>query len=102
MTLSKNYKDMLSVFKNRAVRTILIVISIAIGWIASNLYERLESSAISFKTDKDVSVAIDERGRLHILDLQNQNVTIYTDTVAYAIHSKISTELHRDYLNKTK
>jgi len=96
MALSKS--DIL----NTITKYILVVVALVIGWFAHEIYINLDVNSIAFKSNEDVSVALDERGRLHIVDLETQKTIILQDTVAYAIHSQISNQIYSDYLKKTE
>jgi len=90
-----------NVLKSKLGSLIIVILSIIIGWTANYVYTNITSKAVVFKTDKTTSIAIDERGRLHVLDLDDLKTVIYSDTIALAIHSKISNDLYKDYVNKT-
>ncbi len=87
---------------NTITKYILVIVALVIGWYAHEVYINLDVKSISFKSNQDVSVALDERGRLHIVDLESQKTIILQDTVAYAIHSQISSQIYGDYLKKTE
>jgi len=61
-----------------------------------------EKSNITYLTYKDVSTSIDERGRLHITNLKEGTVTIYSDTVALGINAQVSSLILKDFKEKAK
>jgi len=87
--------------KSRLNIVFLFIFAVTLGWKLSYIYFKLVSTPVEFKNDKAVSISIDERGRLHILDLEQLKTVIYSDTITMAIHSKISSELYKDYITKS-
>lgn len=61
-----------------------------------------EKSNISYLTYEDVSTSIDERGRLHITNLRNGTVTIYSDSVALGINAQVSSLILKDFKEKAR
>lgn len=94
-------RKFLTTLKSRIGSLIMFVLTLIIGWTANYVYTNITFKPVVFKTDKTTSIAIDERGRLHVLDLEDLKTVIYSDTIALAIHSKISNDLYKDYVNKT-
>jgi len=100
MPLTKS--DVLKSIGNYVKNTLITILLLIVGWLAHQIYTNLNKESVIFKTTNDVSTAIDERGRLHIVDLETQLTTIYQDTVSLAINSQISSQIYSDYIKKTE
>lgn len=78
----------------------LIVLSFVSVFLAVRMKNDNNLSKIQYLTYKEVSTSIDERGRLNILDFKNNLITIYSDSIAYGIHSQVSNIILKDYKEK--
>lgn len=81
---------------------VIIIICLALGWFGRQVFSSMTSNPISYRTDVDISYALDERGRLHIVDLQTQHTVIYSDSVALGIQAQVASRIYQDYVQKTK
>ena len=81
---------------------VIVIICLFVGWFGRQIYLSITSSPISYRTDVDISYALDERGRLHIVDLISQHTVIYSDSVALGIQSQVASRIYQDYMQKSK
>jgi len=81
---------------------LIIVICLTAGWFGRQIFSSINSNPISYRTDVDISYALDERGRLHIVDLQTQHTVILSDSVALGIQAQVASRVYQDYMQKTK
>jgi len=81
---------------------LIIAICLTAGWFGREIYSSINSNPISYRTDVDISYALDERGRLHLVDLKSQHTVIFSDSVALGIQSQVASRIYQDYMQKTK
>lgn len=79
----------------------IYAILVCLGWASKTIYDDINIQPISYKTNENISYALDERGRLHIIDLSSQKTIIYSDSVALGINAQVSSRIYQDYLKKT-
>lgn len=94
-------KAMLSLIGGKIKTYIIVAICLLLGWFGKEIYLTITSSPISYRTGVDISYALDERGRLHIVDLKSEHTTIYTDSIALGIQAQVSSRIYQDYMRKT-
>lgn len=81
---------------------VLAIICVVVGWYSNEIYSSINNSPISYRTDKEISYAIDERGRLHVIDLLTEKTIIFSDSVALGIQAQVASRIYQDYIKKSK
>jgi len=61
-----------------------------------------EQNRVKYLTYNEISTSVDERGRLHILDISNGNTIIFSDTVSFGIHAQVSNIIINNFKEKIK
>lgn len=97
-----NLKETLAPLFTKFKLYVIIIICLSVGWFGRQIYLGITSIPISYRTDVDISYALDERGRLHIVDLISQHTVIYSDSIALGIQAQVASRIYQDYMQKSK
>jgi hypothetical protein len=101
----KDYFEVVKRFFNNLGKVAIIVIAMACGYAASEIYHRYEDGVKANKmqepkTIKETSAAINERGELMIIDRSNGTYQIFDGEVGRTIFSLYAKEIY--YKQKTQ
>lgn len=105
---TKEIKSKLIGYLQKAGTVILMVTVFAVGYFSSDVYHRIKKSQcekteastpkITKKIDK-VSVAINERNELMIIDREDGSYEIYQDSIGRCIFNLYANSLQTKYVN---
>lgn len=104
----KEMREILSVYLQKASKFLFIVAIFIFGYVSSEIYHRIKNSkedkvvVASPKATKSiskVSVAINERNELMIIDRTNGSYEIYQDSVGRCIFNLYANSLQSKYQN---
>lgn len=101
----KDYFEVVKRFFNNLGKVAIIVIAMACGYAASEIYHRYEDGVKANKmqepkTIKETSAAINERGELMVIDRSNGTYQIFDGEVGRTIFNLYAKEIY--YKQKTQ
>lgn len=80
----------------------LIILSIVFGYLVHTVRTTVQHKVFEFKTGDSISIMVDDKGQLNIIDFKANSVTIFDDSSTTIINGQIQAQMQRSYLNKIK
>jgi hypothetical protein len=99
----QSFKEKASKFFSTISKVIVILISMAVGFMISNLLEMYKRKEVPLQVEqkipvthdqKEISVAINERGEIIIMNRKDGSYEIYSDSVGQMIFNHYASKMY--------